>query len=947
MQNIHEGIIPSERYLLRTGNVQLLVVIPLTKDNVVIGRCTNLHLKLSPHVSRRHAEMHKTKNGVWYIKDLNSSNGLYLNKEKIKPDIYFEVNDGDVIGFGVPHVKNETDFEFILCRKRYNTRQVKTRPILIPDPYYKLALQTKKHKVAKSKYKRIKLCNCDSGESINGSSTQEPLMKTRIKTVEKIDNEDNNDCKQFKIDKDLHIITSSNERNNVKTSYPSKRESSLRIATPLQNLDKLQINYSSSKTFNSESIKFISSDNKSQTTSLLSKEKNLNNRESENIEEFSVDKNTSENETRIPRGNKLYEENKNFYIPFLKSFETSRCYPNIVYNLESSKHFTEIIVDRIIAVILEWMRRKQTSKINFDYLMKVSLHYDSYEKYFNTYFQLLVLDLFEFINQSPDEYNNNQFDAIILETSVTELWCIKCKMLHKENFNVNDLVVFRVVSVSDNMENTYKFGIVTERFRYNNIENNYNNEYLIKILKQYDLVLTPGVGIRISFVCNITHFIQQCEALVWLRQSSFLKQIIKPDFECCKIQSATENPLVALNRYTSCQGNAVINISHTLVDSNNRCILMLQTPPGTGKCHTVTGIIQQILLQHDDKSKILVMCLSERSIEEIGQKLYDLNNENIRFVCIGKHQKNSKPFYLEETIERNLKKMSPTIVNFNYSGLVENLKNEIIINANVILATIDNLNSELMNFRKEFTCCIVYDSTQLTELQNLIPLQFGIEKLLLVGDPRRFSAPLLSKTAYEYGFHVSLFERFFNYFERSTDKSPVLMLWLQYLIHPDIIRFPSSYFYCNNLKSANVSNELSILPYCVLDLIDVKSQDSSTPEMKFIAELWDGLSNIIPEDKTVGVVTNYRHQRDTIRDILMDNAPNDEANYKILNTLLTRAKSSLILCGYFSIMSEYHFWDELIKDAKRRQILFRIPSSCSYFACEIIKTKKWILFSAV
>ncbi|XP_023221892.1 probable helicase senataxin [Centruroides sculpturatus] len=175
------------------------------------------------------------------------------------------------------------------------------------------------------------------------------------------------------------------------------------------------------------------------------------------------------------------------------------------------------------------------------------------------------------------------------------------------------------------------------------------------------------------------------------------------------------------------------------------------------------------------------------------------------------------------------------------------------------------------------------------------------------------------------------------------------------LIHPDIIRFPSSYFYCNNLKSAN--------------LIDVKSQDSSTPEMKFIVELWEGLSKIIPEDKTVGVFTNYRYQRDTIRDILMDkikysqvislysceglrdcpifdvaivlySAPNDEANYKILNTLLTRAKSSLILCGYFSIMSEYHFWDGLIEDAKRRQILFRLPSSYGYFACEIIKTKK-------
>ncbi|XP_067126557.1 E3 ubiquitin-protein ligase rnf8-A-like [Centruroides vittatus] len=173
MQKVDEKIIPSEWYLLRTGNVQLLVVIPLTRDDIVIGRYTNSHLKVSPRVSRRHAQIHKTENGVWYIKDLNSSNGLYLNKVKVKPDKDFKVNDGDVIGFGVADVKKETDFEFILCRKYYNTRQFR-KPSLIADRYNKLKLQMKKRKTTKSKtsskYKRIKLGNFDCDESIEGSS---------------------------------------------------------------------------------------------------------------------------------------------------------------------------------------------------------------------------------------------------------------------------------------------------------------------------------------------------------------------------------------------------------------------------------------------------------------------------------------------------------------------------------------------------------------------------------------------------------------------------------------------------------------------------------------------------------------------------------------------------------------------------------------------------------
>ncbi|XP_067126619.1 probable helicase senataxin [Centruroides vittatus] len=777
----------------------------------------------------------------------------------------------------------------------------------------------------------------------------------------------------------LPVIKSTSE-NKKKRNLSLPNEQETRMLLP-----KIKIKYSEcNKTNITEHDKI--SGNKSQFSLLLSKDNISCNKKPENTNRFSVFNNEEQIVTLANTSFQLAnntsfcfdDENDNimsrdFYIPFLKTLETPRFFPNIVNNLECSKRLTEIIMERIIAVILEWMRRKETSKIILNYLMKVSLQYDSYEKYFNTYFQLLMLDLLEFINQSSDEYKNNQFDAIILETSVTELWCIKCKMLTNKNFHVNDLICFQVVTILENMQKSYKFGFVAEHlqedFQWKSTENNSNNKYLIKILKQYGLVLAQGVRIRISLVCSITNFIQQCEALVSLKQSSLLKYVLEPDFECCRIDTATENRLAASNQYTSCQRNAIINISHTLVQSNNRCIIMLQTPPGTGKCQTVAGIIQQILLQLNNKSKILVLSLSERSIKEIGQKLNDLNNENIRLVCIGKHQKNFvnlKPFCIEEIIQRNVNKMFPAIV--NYLDLVQNLKSEIIINANVVLTTTDNLNSEFTNFRNGFTCCIVYDSTQLTELQNLIPLQFGIEKLLLVGDPQQFSASLLTKAAYEYGFHVSLFERFFNYFETLTDKSPVLMLSLQYCINPSIISFPSSYFYSNNLKSANVSSELPILPYCVIDLIDVKSEESSILETKFVAELWDGISKIIPKDKTVGIVTKYKYQRDTIRDILIDkdkyshvisvysfeglckcpifdivivlySAPREEENYKLLNILLTRAKSSLILCGYLTIMSNHHFWDRLIQDARRRKIFFRLPSSYSYFACEIMQTK--------
>ena len=69
----------------------------LTGDSVILGRgqkCTvTLH---DPEVSRRHAELRR-ENHRWYLTDLGSSNGLYVNGRKIKSK---EITLGDQIRLG-------------------------------------------------------------------------------------------------------------------------------------------------------------------------------------------------------------------------------------------------------------------------------------------------------------------------------------------------------------------------------------------------------------------------------------------------------------------------------------------------------------------------------------------------------------------------------------------------------------------------------------------------------------------------------------------------------------------------------------------------------------------------------------------------------------------------------------------------------------------------------
>ncbi|MBN1523601.1 MAG: FHA domain-containing protein [Spirochaetales bacterium] len=73
------------------------VQIKLDHDPFVIGRDKKCHLTLSSAaVSRRHSEIY-SNNSTVYIRDLESTNGTFINSKQIKePEI---IHDGDYIAF--------------------------------------------------------------------------------------------------------------------------------------------------------------------------------------------------------------------------------------------------------------------------------------------------------------------------------------------------------------------------------------------------------------------------------------------------------------------------------------------------------------------------------------------------------------------------------------------------------------------------------------------------------------------------------------------------------------------------------------------------------------------------------------------------------------------------------------------------------------------------------
>src|SRR5437879_1745812 len=52
---------------------------------------------ITPMISRNHCELARTPGGGWFISDRNSTNGLFVNRQRVKAH---ELKDGDIIRIG-------------------------------------------------------------------------------------------------------------------------------------------------------------------------------------------------------------------------------------------------------------------------------------------------------------------------------------------------------------------------------------------------------------------------------------------------------------------------------------------------------------------------------------------------------------------------------------------------------------------------------------------------------------------------------------------------------------------------------------------------------------------------------------------------------------------------------------------------------------------------------
>lgn len=157
---------------------------------------------------------------------------------------------------------------------------------------------------------------------------------------------------------------------------------------------------------------------------------------------------------------------------------------------------------------------------------------------------------------------------------------------------------------------------------------------------------------------------------------------------------------------------------------------------------------------------------------------------------------------------------------------------------------------------------------------SLIPLQFGVKSLILVGDTKQLPSTVLSDIAKQYNYDQSLFQRLQKSFESLNDlENPVQQLTTQYRMHPEILHWPNEYFYKNRLVSAKNTecDSLKLKPYTVFNLSYVQTTHSgqkhisNVDEAKFVRNLLDFLlTKADPKVYSYGIISAYSQQKNDL-----------------------------------------------------------------------------------
>ncbi|XP_033126203.1 uncharacterized protein LOC117124164 [Anneissia japonica] len=253
-----------------------------------------------------------------------------------------------------------------------------------------------------------------------------------------------------------------------------------------------------------------------------------------------------------------------------------------------------------------------------------------------------------------------------------------------------------------------------------------------------------------------------------------------------------------------------------------------------------------------------------------------------------------------------------------------------------------------------FPHVLLDEASQATEPAAMVPLQYGCQRLCLVGDDKQL--PPLVKSSNADQLEVSIFERLRQTF-------PTHLLNIQYRMHPTLAAFPSLKFYENQLLNGVDAKDRPLpcgfphnkgKPLLFLDTSMIKSREKSAGESKLNREEANEIKILVEQllkakdvnETEIGIISPYTAQVRLLKELLkkpkidvrtVDGFQGQEReviifsavrsnddklvgfldNERRFNVLLTRARRGMIVVGNSTTLRSSALWREWIDWTER------------------------------
>ena len=317
---------------------------------------------------------------------------------------------------------------------------------------------------------------------------------------------------------------------------------------------------------------------------------------------------------------------------------------------------------------------------------------------------------------------------------------------------------------------------------------------------------------QLVLVGNITSFDRSLKALRILREppgcTALLPLIVSSYHamsgidtqESIKSENASQTSTAADSTITveqfAAKPKTPLNSSQqkALNSSLKQRLTLIHGPPGTGKTHVACEIVQQQLIKDEEHNPILVVAETNLAVDNLCEKLMSLG---VRVVRIGKLDHIAPPvrsISLEGQIEKKRVEEGKDKAKSPFPS--KRTVKSILSAAQVVAATCTSAGDPILKGTK-LPFVIIDEATQVTEPTSLIPLVYGCQQLVLIGDPEQL-APNPPVTSLE----LQVAELSVTLFHRLQRILPSIFLSEQHRMHPELAKFPSCKFYRERLLTA-------------------------------------------------------------------------------------------------------------------------------------------------